>query len=109
MNEQRTWTLQEAAEYLQMSPEALRQKALAGEIPGRKPGRRWVFNPDHLAEWLREPYTERRQAPRKEGVWHSTNAAMCSTSKSPTPGLDEQYADLLGLPASERRKRSTTG
>ena len=39
----RTLDLNEAAEFLRMSPAVLRQKARAGIIKGAKPGKRWVF------------------------------------------------------------------
>ncbi|MGB7933836.1 MAG: helix-turn-helix domain-containing protein, partial [Gammaproteobacteria bacterium] len=39
----RTLDLNEASEFLRMSPAVLRQKARSGIIKGAKPGKRWVF------------------------------------------------------------------
>ncbi len=52
----KTLGLKEAAAFLRMNPEALRQKAKAGVIPGAKPGKRWVFLEDDLAEYIRSAY-----------------------------------------------------
>jgi len=52
----KTLNLQEAAAFLQMNPEALRQKAKAGDIPGAKPGTCWVFLAEDLVEYLRSLY-----------------------------------------------------
>ena len=56
-----TLGIKEAAEFLHMSEATLRRKAHLKEIPGRKPGRSWVFLDTHLAEWLKEEYSETRQ------------------------------------------------
>src|SRR5437868_6969789 len=42
----KTLTLRDAAALLHMNPEALRQKAKAGKVPGAKPGKCWVFVDD---------------------------------------------------------------
>ncbi len=49
----RTLDLIEAAQFLRLHPEELRQRAKAGRIPGAKVGRRWVFLEDDLAAHLR--------------------------------------------------------
>ncbi len=49
----KTLDLQEAAAFLRMNPETLRQKTKAGIIPGAKPGKCWVFLEDDLAEYIR--------------------------------------------------------
>lgn len=45
---------EEAAEFLGFSLYTLREKARAGEIPGRKIGREWRFSRRLLLEWLEE-------------------------------------------------------
>jgi excisionase family DNA binding protein len=52
----RTLDLTEAADFLKMTREGLRRKAARGEIPGGKPGKRWCFREDDLAEYLRSLY-----------------------------------------------------
>ena len=49
-----TLTLEEAALWLKMHPHTLERKARAGLLPGAKPGRRWVFIEEDLAEWIRQ-------------------------------------------------------
>lgn len=50
--------LEEAAKLLRFeSPECLRQKVKAGEIPGTKLGRSWIFIEEDLIEHIRRGYT----------------------------------------------------
>jgi excisionase family DNA binding protein len=51
MNE--TWGIKEAAAFLRIHPDTLAERARAGEIPGCKIGRSWVFMPDLLTEYVR--------------------------------------------------------
>ena len=108
----RTFDLQEAAAFLRMNAETLRQKAKAGLIPGAKPGKRWVFFEADLVTYLRSQYARPRQAVRvttKEvSVCHST-AEQTSGGWISTPPADNEYASLLGLTPVKRRKSSTTG
>ncbi len=46
----RTLDLQEAADFLRLTPSELARKAREGVIPGARPGRRWVFLEDDLVE-----------------------------------------------------------
>jgi excisionase family DNA binding protein len=52
----------QAAEFLGFSAYTVREKARAGEIPGRKVGREWRFSREQLLEWLRTG-----EAPRRHG------------------------------------------
>lgn len=45
-------TLEEAAELLRVSPEALRARAEAGDVPGRQLDGEWRFRRDALLDWL---------------------------------------------------------
>lgn len=54
-----TWDVDEAARFLQCNADTVRRLAAAGSIPARKPGRRWIFDPDQLRAYVR-------------GEWHST-------------------------------------
>ena len=60
----RTLDLQEAAEFLRVHPETLRQLARTGKVPGAKVGRAWVFLEDDLVQYLRSLYPQPRQALR---------------------------------------------
>ncbi|NCF28128.1 MAG: helix-turn-helix domain-containing protein, partial [Gammaproteobacteria bacterium] len=71
-----TLTLEEAARLLQLHPTTLAAKARSGEIPGAKPGKRWVFVEVDLVEYVRSHYASRalQGDSTEESVCHSTNA-----------------------------------
>ena len=97
----KTLTLQEAAELLKMTPEGLRIKASKGEIPGAKPGKRWVFKEDDLDQYLRSLYA--KLAKESQGVikvsrreiWHSTSEKAFGGLMSNS--MEKEYNNLLGL------------
>jgi hypothetical protein len=97
----RTLDLQEAARFLRINPEELRQRAKAGAIPGAKVGRRWIFVEEDLVDYVRSLYAPSRQALqvtlRKEMECHFANAAVSGGSTSLLP-TGSEYAELLGLP-----------
>ncbi len=62
----KTLDLNEAAAFLKMTPESLGLKAKSGAIPGAKPGKRWCFREDDLAEYLRSLYAS--NAKTSQGV-----------------------------------------
>ncbi|MDH3672666.1 MAG: helix-turn-helix domain-containing protein [Gammaproteobacteria bacterium] len=97
----KTLDLHQAAQFLRMNPEALRQKAKAGEVPGAKPGKCWVFVEEDLVEYIRSQYACPRQAVRvtnvnEEAICHSTVDARRGGSTSRRPVVSE-YAKALGL------------
>lgn len=96
----RTLDLQEAALFLRMSPAVLRQKAKQGQIKGAKPGKRWVFLEDDLADYLRQLYAAGGQAPlsdKEKSECHLGNVVLSGGSDSP-PRTESEYRNLLGLP-----------
>ena len=48
----RTMNVEEAADYLRMPVNTLYMKLQKGEVPGSKPGKRWVMYSDELDKWL---------------------------------------------------------
>ena len=48
----RTMNVEEAADYLRMPVDTLYMKLQKGEVPGLKPGKRWVLFNDELDKWL---------------------------------------------------------
>ena len=48
----RTMNAEEAADYLRMPLNTLYQKLQRGEVPGSKPGKRWVLYSDELDKYL---------------------------------------------------------
>jgi excisionase family DNA binding protein len=58
----KTLNLEEAAAFLHMNPETLRERAKAGVIPAAKPGKCWVFLEEDLVAYVRSFYSDTRQA-----------------------------------------------
>lgn len=108
-----TLTLQEAAAFLKLHPEELRRRAKAGQIPGAKVGRAWVFLQQDLADFVRSLYAQPRQALRvtlrKEIETCHFADATASTGSTFAHPQESEYADLLGLPTKPKRKSFTTG
>jgi len=110
-----TYDLQEAAQYLRMSPEILRQKAKAGVIKAAKPGKCWVFLESALVDYLRSIYpVGTGQAPssgcdKKEvTLCHSTNAVKSGGFGSLLQAGDE-YERLLELETGKPPRSSMIG
>jgi excisionase family DNA binding protein len=81
-------TAAEAAKKLRCNADTVRRLAAAGNIPARKVGRRWLFEPQQLRAFVR-------------GEWHSTN------DRPAVPGgLDSQYAVALFAEAPARETGS---
>jgi excisionase family DNA binding protein len=100
----KTLTLQEAAEFLKMTPEGLRRKAIKGEVPGAKPGKCWCFSEDDLVDYLRSLYAI--PAKTSQGVlridrrtaWHSVKEVTHGGLELVT--TENEYNKALGLPTS---------
>ena len=56
----------EAAKFLRVSEATVQELAKAGELPGAKIGREWVFLPDVLDQYLREQIEVQTRARRGE-------------------------------------------
>jgi hypothetical protein len=110
VNSDETLDLYQAADFLRMSPSALRYKAKQGLILGAKPAKRWVFLKADLVSYLKSLYPSHGQAPLSAiseiEICHSTNAATRGGSGSLHP-VGNEYAALLGL-ETVKRPRSTT-
>lgn len=95
----KTLTLQEAASFLKMTPESLRIKTIKGEIPGAKPGKRWVFNEDDLVEYLRSIYPYNAKLLQgaievdRSKIWHSTKEVIRGGLKFAT--MEDDYNKAL--------------
>src|SRR5690242_17568642 len=87
-------TTEEVAAYLKLTPATVKRKAAAGELPGIKPGREWLFHRDDLLNHLRN------QSPC------FTNAKTHATSGAGSMSAARKLDDLLKPPTKETRKRS---
>ena len=111
-NNDETLDLQDAAEFLKMSPSALRYKAKQGIINGAKPAKRWVFLKSDLVSYLKSLYPSFGQAPlsdiSEKEICHSINAATHGGSGLQHP-VEREYSALLGLKTGKRLRNTTTG
>ena len=106
-----TLTLQEAADFLKIHPVTLLDKANAGEVPGAKIGKRWVFVRIDLIDCIRSQYKRRalQGESMEETLCHSSNAKTHQIGGSKSRHTtDEQYSKALGLLTSEKRRSTTT-
>ena len=98
-----TLDLKQAAHFLRLHPEELRQRTKRGLIPGAKVGRSWVFIEDDLVQYVRSLYAAPRQALQvtlgKELECHFANAAGSGGSIF-APQTESEYAELLKLPVN---------
>jgi hypothetical protein len=99
-----TLDLNEAASFLKMNPEVLRRKARAGQVPGRKAGKCWIFVKEHLADWVSGRYSEPRRELQVIDESTQEDKKPCqSTSEKKRGGFssphrtDAEYNKLLGL------------
>lgn len=94
----KTLNLNEAAAFLRLHPHTLEAKARAGDIPGAKPGKCWVFIDVDLADWLRAQYRDKND--NKEATWRSTNAApsIGASGRSAVRELERRLARPIAKP-----------
>lgn len=91
----RTLNLEQAAAFLHMHPYTVMQKVHTGEIPAAKPGKRWVFIEDDLADYLRGQY--RAPSPLIAATSLPPKSAMTRTKPPLNAGIEKSYMDALGL------------
>ncbi len=97
----RTLTLKAAAAFLHIHPETLRQKLKSGEIPGAKPGRRWVIMESDLEQYLRSLHNSQRRVvqtsrSKEKAPCLYTNVTAIGTSASTQEVANE--LDMLLAP-----------
>ena len=98
----KTFNLEEAAALLRMTPEGLRRKVVQGLIPAAKPGKRWCFLEEDLAEYLRSLYASNAKVSSSTQInrrtkWHSINEEGSITLNLDIPTTVGKYEKLLGL------------
>lgn len=100
----KTLDLKEAAAFLKMTPEGLRRKVVNGEIPGAKPGKRWCFREDDLAEYLRSLYPSNAKTSwgvleiKRRTTWRSKKEEKEMSGGSASASMEREYRKILGLP-----------
>ena len=100
----KTLDLNEAADFLKMNPEVLRRKARAGQVPGRKAGKCWIFVKEHLADWVSGGYSNSRRELQVIDRFKQEDKKQCQFTSAMTRGgfnsphqTDADYNNLLGL------------
>ena len=71
-----TLDLQQAAIFLKMHRQSLREKAKSGAIPGAKIGKQWVFIKEDLVSYIRSQYAY----PRSRSQGQRMGETLCYTS-----------------------------
>jgi len=94
----RTLTLSEAAAFLGLHPDTLKERAAAREIPGAKIGKEWRFLEADLVDFFRSQY-------RKGAACQSSSAETSGISTSAVDAAEE-FDALLALPTGKSRKDS---
>jgi excisionase family DNA binding protein len=89
-----TLTLREAAALLKIHPVTLQVKARAGQIPGARVGKCWVFIEVDLLEYIRSQYPRRAlQGELMENTpCHFTNAKIHHIGGSTSATRDDEYS-----------------
>lgn len=82
-------TVEQAAKELHCNVDTVRRLAAADKIPARKVGRRWLFDPEQLRQYVR-------------GEWRSINEAPAVPG-----GLDSQLAVRLFAEAPAPQTKSS--
>jgi hypothetical protein len=101
-----------AARLLGAHPETVRLKAKAGDLPGRKVGKRWMFSTIALERYLAGEWVPRvvQGEQAKEGEpCRSSNVKAATTGITSCTPLEaaRRYREALA-PATVRRPRSIT-
>ena len=92
-------TVEQAASYLHMHPVTLRCKVAAGEIPGSKVGKRWLFVRIDLESYVRANYVSRAlQGDLSEkSICRSTSVRIHRSGGSNLAATEAEYRKVLGL------------
>lgn len=99
----KTFNLVEAAEFVKMHPQTLEQKARAGEAPGAKMGKCWVFIDEDLAAWIRASYKN------GEAACHSSSVKEVVSGSASGRSAAKRLERLLAQRIRKPRRNTTTG
>ena len=104
----KTLDLKEAAAFLHLHPHTLEAKARAGEVPGAKPGKCWVFLEVDLADWLRAQYRAPKQEKGEEVCRSTSVGASTGANGRSKNSAASQLEKLLARPTAKPRRNNTT-
>jgi len=99
-------TLDEAADYLRVSPEAVARQAGLGQIPGRLIEGEWRFSRGALEDWLGSGFRTAAATRTEEGVRGSPETLLQQTGRlAHDPDADSLLEDIYarrGRPEVDR-------
>ncbi|WP_218814707.1 helix-turn-helix domain-containing protein [Rickettsiella endosymbiont of Dermanyssus gallinae] len=104
----KTFNLEEAAQFLKMSPGGLRRLAASKKIPAAKPGRGWCFLEEDLVNYVRSLYDQpcnqisQGVSNNRRETWHSTRETEFGGLTLLT--MEKEYNELLGRQTKRRRR-----
>ena len=94
-----TLDLKQAANFLNMHWQTLREKARNGEIPAAKISKRWVFIKEDLVSHIRSQYASSRSRSQVQHIGDSlcytNDQTLSSGGVNLSPQMDKEYSDLL--------------
>jgi hypothetical protein len=94
-----TLDLKQAADYLKMHWQTLREQAKSGQVPGAKIGKQWVFIQDDLVTHIRSKYASARSRSQVqrigESLCYTSDQALSSTGVDSRHQTDKEYSNLL--------------
>ena len=79
----------QVATILDCEPQTIQEKARAGELPGLKFGRSWIFPRSALIERLHEMALANKPKPRPTPAAYALNIARGSGHRAPPPFLPD--------------------
>ena len=93
----KTLTLNQAADFLNIHPQTLRNRALTGELPGAKVGKSWVFIEEDLAAAIRSRYINSGWASQSNGenICFTDDQIVKTGGVGSLHQTEERYAELL--------------
>jgi excisionase family DNA binding protein len=77
-----TYGIEGAAEFLNISPDTMKDLAASGKVAGAKIGKSWVFADEFLAEYLRKEIL--RQTAERRGQPVETEKPPADNARRPT-------------------------
>jgi hypothetical protein len=101
----KTLNLKEAAELLHIHPITLQKRAAAGEIPGSKIGRAWVFVDVDLIDYIRSQYTSTRQDAGREDAKCFSIERVVPFGTTNLQSSEKRYNELLERKTKRKPKK----
>jgi len=94
-----TLNLKQGAKFLHMHWQTLREKTKAGDIPGAKIGKQWVFIQEDLVSHIRSQYASTRSRSQVQHIGdtlcYTNDQTQISTGVDSPRQMEQEYKNLL--------------